>query len=463
MKLNYFKDFKIIFFFILWVSIWLSIGINPQVIELFFIDLNKKNITIDDSLIKFLRIFTSLFLSIFLLLIFLKKIQNNKKFFYYNFSITLINIFILTQLVSLLISDNNNINIYWIYQSLVSLILIYLITKDNFSYSKILINLTILILMIVLLRYSIPFFLAFFSTHLSFYNMWPIIYDYDFSVPRPTGLARTSLILISFFLVLKFNNKKLSIIKNAIIVFCSLNIVLLQSRTIFFLWPLIVILYLFYCKNNISEKFKKFIIYIILPLFLFLSLNYTKHLISNIEYIKNNNPIFSIVDLFLSNENEIKNGNDNNKNKIQLFRDTDPKSFSSFRTLHWKKIFEDSKENFMGHGPMGDRYITKTSASSLFFYSLSSSGYIGVILILLLSLRAAYLVIYFIFIKRIIYNNHDIYLIFSCFVLIILFLRGFLETSLGIFSIDYLLFIIASLICEINFSKYKRKDKFLKK
>ena len=56
----------------------------------------------------------------------------------------------------------------------------------------------------------------------------------------------------------------------------------------------------------------------------------------------------------------------------------------------------------MGHGPMGDRYIIDMSASSLFFYALASSGFVGLIFIILLSLRSAYLVVYFIFYKKII-------------------------------------------------------------
>ncbi|MDC0446231.1 O-antigen ligase family protein, partial [Candidatus Pelagibacter sp.] len=339
---------------------------------------------------------------------------------------------------------------------------IYLITKENFLYSKIIINLQILILLIVLFRYSFPFFIAFFSTPLSFYNMWPMIYNYDFSVPRPTGLARTSLILISFFIVFEFKNKKLSIINDLIIIFCSLNIILLQSRTIFFLCPLIILMYLFYSNLNNKLKFKKFLLFIVLPIIIFFSFNYTKHLIVNFEFIKSKSEGNSngILNLVLPNHDAIKKSE---PKKIQLFRDTDPNSFSSMRTLHWKRIFENSKKNFLGHGPMGDRFVGETSASSLFFYTLASSGYIGLIFIIILAVRAAYLVIYFIFVKRIIYYKKDVYLIFSCFVLIILFLRGILETSLGIFSIDYLLFISAILICEINFSKYKLKDNTLDK
>ena len=456
MKLNNLNNLKLCFYFTLWIFIWLSIGINPQQIELFFIDLDKYNISIN-NLIKFLRIITPLILSIFLLFIFIKKISNNKKFFYSNFSFLLINLFILTQLISLIFSDNSNINIYWIYQSLISLVLIYLITKENFWYSKIVVNLSVIILSIVLIRYTIPFFLNFFSSQLSFYNMWPAVYNLDFSAPRPTGLARSCLIVLTFFLVFEFKNKKLKIVNILIINLCSLIILLFQSRTILFLWPLIILMYLFYSKTNIRIKFKKLIIYIFLPILLFVTLNYSRYLITETELIDN---IKKSTDLILeresTNDTSLKKENKKKIISSQIFRDTDPRSFSSFRTLHWKNIYNDLKKNFLGHGPMGDRYLIDMSASSLFFYALASSGYIGLIFVMLLSLRSAYLVIYFIFLKKIIYYNQDVYLIFSCLVLIILFLRGFLETSLGIFSIDYMFFIIASLICEISYANNKK-------
>ena len=80
MKLNSLNNLKLNFYFIFWIIIWLSIGINPQQIELFFIDLNKNNITIN-NLIKFLRIIIPLILSIFLLFIFIKKLIIIKIFF----------------------------------------------------------------------------------------------------------------------------------------------------------------------------------------------------------------------------------------------------------------------------------------------------------------------------------------------------------------------------------------------
>ena len=71
MTLNYLKNLKLNFYFTFWIIIWLSVGVNPQQAELFFIELNKNNITIN-NLIKFLRIIIPIILSIFLLFIFIK-------------------------------------------------------------------------------------------------------------------------------------------------------------------------------------------------------------------------------------------------------------------------------------------------------------------------------------------------------------------------------------------------------
>ena len=144
--------------------------------------------------------------------------------------------------------------------------------------------------------------------------------------------------------------------------------------------------------------------------------------------------------------------------KTQVFRETDPKSFSSFRTSHWKEIYTKVKENnFFGFGPMGDRLIINNTASSLFFYSLASGGIFGLIFILFLSFRSLYLVIYFIFLeKKNSFSKNDI-IHFSCLILVVIYLRGILETSFGIFSIDYCIFILPLLLIEYRYKNLKKK------
>ena len=130
-----------------------------------------------------------------------------------------------------------------------------------------------------------------------------------------------------------------------------------------------------------------------MPILLFLSLNSLRFLITYTNLFELN-----IIQKIFDESFEFKKRNIENKKPTQVFRDTDPKSFSSYRTLHWRNIFNDTKKNFMGHGPMGDRYIIDMSASSLFFYALASLWICcRLIFIILLSLRSAYLICLFYF------------------------------------------------------------------
>ena len=49
--------------------------------------------------------------------------------------------------------------------------------------------------------------------------MWPTIYALDFTVPRPTGLARTALILIVFLICFNFINNFYKLTQNLLIIF----------------------------------------------------------------------------------------------------------------------------------------------------------------------------------------------------------------------------------------------------
>ena len=204
---------------------------------------------------------------------------------------------------------------------------------------------------------------------------------------------------------------------------------------------------------------KKFIYVLILPLFLFLSLNGLKMLSKYTSgYIELTKVEDGDRNIGLKNIKELKNKIDQDTGKVQILRDTDPRSFSSFRTKHWKEILNKTLNNnyLLGYGPMGDRFLIGTSASSLFFYSIAASGLIGFIVIGLLALRTFYLVCYFLFFSKIKSELDDISL-FACMILILVFLRGILETSIGIFSIDYCIYIIPALYIEYRYLIFNKK------
>lgn len=440
---------------ILWILIWLSIGINPEYI--FEFSYSYQNL-FNFDFIKLLRIIIPLILSVIWLIFILKNRIVFLNVFRNNLSSILINLYFLSQFLSLLIFNNNYQNIYWIFFPFVMLAMVnFIIYNCDEKYYLRLIYISIILLFIVFVKFSYPLFTNFYKFNLSFYNMWPIVYEFDFTAPRPTGLSRTALILIIFLLSFKFENTFYKLVRKPLIIFFGLTICLLQSRTIVFLWPMIIFLNIFLKKENFKIKLKEIMLFLLLPIILFYLFNSSKAFYKNfigykeyiLEHSEKENKRFDL-DIF---KKSLENNENTDLYKIQIYRETDPKSFSSFRTLHWKNIYVKVKENnFIGYGPMGDRYLIETSASSIFFYALSSGGIFGFIIILLLGLRSLYLIIYFFFKE----NNSEL-INFSILIIIILFLRGVLETSFGIFSIDYCIYITAALLLEQKHSLLKKK------
>jgi len=452
-------NFNNFILFSLWTSLWLSIGVNPEVlIEYFNYSSDKQENNLKNTL-KFLRIFLPfLFCIIFLYLIFKQKILF-KSNYSLNFTSILLIMYFFFQTVSLVLSENNIINFYWVYAS----ILLYLIVLSCFPKKieliRFFIFVSIIILSIVFLKFTLPMYFKFFSTNYSFYNMWPVVYGNDFSSPRPTGLSRTALILCCFLLCFEFKNYFYKKFRYPSLIFLGLTICLFQSRTMLFIWPVLIILFLFLENNSLNNKIKKLIFILIIPLLLFFSFNglkmLSKYASGYLEIIKVEDENRSIN---LKNIKEFKNKIDEDTGKVQILRDTDPRSFSSFRTKHWKEILNKTLNNnyLLGYGPMGDRFLIGTSASSLFFYSIAASGLIGFIVIGLLALRTFYLVCYFLFFNKKKSELDDI-LLFACMILILVFLRGILETSIGIFSIDYCIYIIPALYIEYRYLIFNKK------
>ena len=67
--------------------------------------------------------------------------------------------------------------------------------------------------------------------------------------------------------------------------------------------------------------------------------------------------------------------------------------YSSGRVDDWTDIIKKNQKNFDGNGVMGDRFLINQSASNILVYSYASSGLIGIILIVILSLLALILIL----------------------------------------------------------------------
>ena len=252
------NNFSSLFILILWITIWLSIGINPDyLIE--FIEKYKHDRSSKKEILKFLRIFIPAILSIFWLVFIISKIKENfRRGFFINWSSLFLCLYFFVQFIFLFFTDNQIINIYWIYFAFMMLTITnHVLNHKNENFCKILVILSAIILTLVFVKFTFPLFSNFFSSNLSFYNMWPQVYEFDFTVPRPTGLSRTALILIVFLISFNFNNDIYKLIRFPSIIFLGMSICLFQSRTIIFLWPLTIFLSVIFENKSLVSKLKK--------------------------------------------------------------------------------------------------------------------------------------------------------------------------------------------------------------
>jgi len=72
-------------------------------------------------------------------------------------------------------------------------------------------------------------------------------------------------------------------------------------------------------------------------------------------------------------------------------------------------------------------------------------------------LRYTYLCIHFIFFRKIHLKKENIVLLSSIFTMSFLMLRGIVEVSIGVFSIDFLIFLSCLIVCEQNLKKLDEK------
>ena len=115
-------------------------------------------------------------------------------------------------------------------------------------------------------------------------------------------------------------------------------------------------------------------------------------------------------------------------------------SFSSGRLYTWESALKIIKKKpFIGFGAQSDRLYLKQSVHNVHLYSLLSGGIIATICIILIQLKILLLLINF-YKKK--FLKFDLNTCFSFMMIIIICQRSLLETSFGIFSIDYLMFIL---------------------
>jgi O-antigen ligase len=101
---------------------------------------------------------------------------------------------------------------------------------------------------------------------------------------------------------------------------------------------------------------------------------------------------------------------------------------------------------------MGDRYLINQTASNIFLNIYASNGIVGLILLLYLKLIIIKKIYYFFIFKKK-ENDYKHIKLISLLLLIFFMMRSILETSYGIFGIDFILFCLASNLITLNYSK----------
>jgi hypothetical protein len=447
-KKNYIKDIKKLFFGFLWITFFFSININPE-------NFNKLNLT------EILRlIIPSLLILFFLIYSFKKKIilySVEKFYIFYPFII-----YFILGIYFIFINShiNSYLNIYWGILMLTPFIYIYSFKNDS-KQLEIFLILTFSLILLVFIYFFSKILILMISKRdiIHLYGISDAVFGYqiDDHNPRSSGLSRMSLILYIFFVIYLITNKKKTFIINSIfvlsVIFGSI-VFLFQSRTtnfIYIIFSIVLIIIFFLKKKNLFNK--KYIIFLIVTPIIFASVYIF------FVYKKTNDP--KKINLFKNNSTiEINNFFKNNNSIISetLIRKDNNNNFSSNRFYVWKNTIEISKKNiFMGYGFQADRKLLNESTHNVYLYSLISGGIISMLLIIFISLRSAF--VSFILLVNYVNSKNIIsmFYVIPIFWVSLFLLRGILETSYGIYSIDYLMFILCFMINEINYKKFKDK------
>lgn len=441
------KNFIFGFF---WLSCFVSLNLNPEEIN------NMNSMQLVRITTPFLLIFT-FFIYFFKNKIRFIQVKGNNFFYFFISYILLMSFFTLLNT-----ETNSYLNIYWGLFMVVPIIYIFLF-QNNYKQLKFFLFLSLLLLFSLFAYYFTKIIVQMISSaqisHL--YGISdPNFFFINNNPPRSSGLSRMAFIIyIAITCYLIATRRKIYGTR----VVCILAIIIgtaglaFQSRTmnfIFLIFSILLILIYFKKKNLINKKFIIFLIIapiILANIYLYYSLKTTQ----DPQYLK----------YYENDQISVKNSNLLEKIKgisgISIIRGSET-NFSSSRFDIWGKAIEKSKKNLLiGYGFQADRKLIKESSHNIYIYSLICGGLISLLLITFISLRAAWvsfiILINFLFLKK----NYEPLELIPLFLVPLFLLRGILETSYGIYSIDFLFFIICFFINEINYKKNYLYETFI--
>ena len=318
-----------------------------------------------------------------------------------------------------------------------STFVLFLITKDFEKNLKYYLGILLVMMTVIYLVYSYLVIKYFFKHNyywLYQYNLNEIFLNA--STPRITGTSR-SLAIIFLALSIYFMKFNLRNIYTSFILISLFIIFILiwgmQSRgTILCLSITMLLLFLINFKNKI-KKYSLILLTIIIAIYAFN------------EFSKNKIFISKILNLN-TNQNQ---GSYKSFTESRIFIN---ENISSGRFLIWNSLFKNyNLKNIFGYGIQADRYLLKsydptfTNASNGFIYAFICGGYFSFfILVIIFFVNIKYIFNYYY--NIIIKKSHDYIGLLSFFIIIFLSIRIFFENSFSLFSLDFILYILSSLI-----------------
>ena len=421
------KFIILIFIFLVWVSMWISINALPYEI---------KNIT--KSFVQFLNasrsigaiLFSLISLTLLFFLIIFKKI---KKF---SLILILFSLYFIFQLIGLITNDTRVTDIHSTYLLLYALstISIFIIIDNQKNY-RILpyffyFALTILtIAYLIILSQSIDNFIAIIGGNL--YNLLhPDELFFYQAPPRISGLTRAFAIISLSLLVIFAYDKKIKVLSPIIfslVIFLSMFIWISQSRGTIICYYSTLIFFIVFLND--LNKFKKFLI------------------------------IVSITTISIIASNEIIKFAKKNIYKVEgdlVLRVLKKETGSSGRITLWKSALERfEKKKIFGYGPQADRILLKdynkkygNNVSNSIMYSLLSGGYFSLATLIIIYMYSAYIILNFFLINKVFFSKfkitkENIFVVISLVYTVFFIIRSLFENSFGVFSIDFLILILS--------------------
>ncbi len=410
-------SFTEIFLICAYIICWLSISTSYQDI----INVYKDKLLDFNNIINSTRQLLNILLFPLLLILFFKNYKNilfsNETVFIFSF------FYFLIQLPGLFFTENSLLNICYIISAF-NILLIFILANIYFKKENYSVFIKITFLMLVLIScLNYKAIVNFFQVEegyvlYTFFNSSETFMGKD--SPRSTGSSRTFLFLfIVSLIVFQRFLKKNYITKNIFYFLIASLIILFQSRTTLVLLIFFLILNFLFEKNfSFNGWMKFFLISFIMPIIFVYSTLILK------------------ANTFNENSFALEEGNFNVMNS-QTIRPMDPETYSSGRIDDWNSIIDKIDESIIyGYGSQGDRFMIQQTASNGLLYALSSSGILGLLFFIFLSLNY-FFVICKNFLSSFKSNNKEKFYISTIIFLILL--RSLLESSYAVFSVDFII------------------------